>query len=306
MKQSKLAAIMIAFVLAALVLALSGCEIDGVKEYTDPGAPIEVEKGEEFAIVLESNPTTGYQWKLAEPLDEEILILVKTEFEEPDEELLGAPGEEKWTFKAENLGETEITMAYVRPWEEEAPAAMEMEEPAETETEGMAEGEEEAGEEAAAEEAAEEAQPEAISEEELPDTVTFEVRVVKEGTSDKEPEEFEDPEEPIEVEQYHEFTVDLPSNPTTGYSWQLAKPLDEDILELVSTEFEEKKPEGEGEEGEIVGAPGVEKWTFKAIGEGSTEIDLEYVRPWETDEPPEEEKTIEVEVKPAEEEEAEE
>ncbi len=296
MKHPRLTVIMIVFVLAALVLSLSGCEIGEVKEYKDPAVPIEVEKGEEFAIVLESNPTTGYQWKLAEPIDEEVLILIKTEYEEPDEELLGAPGEEKWTFKAENLGDTEITLAYVRPWEEEAPEAME--------TEGETEEEEAEGEEEEAVEEGEE--PESISEEEQPTTVTFQVRVVKAGTADKEPEEFSDPETPIEVEQNLEFIIVLGSNPTTGYSWQLAQSLDEEILELVSTEFEEKKGEGEGEEGEIVGAPGEEKWTFKAIGEGKTEIDFEYVRPWEKDEPPEEEKTFEVEVKPAGEEEAEE
>lgn len=290
MKQPKFVAVVIAFVLAALVLTLSGCEIDGVKEYTDPAAPIEIEKGEEFAIVLESNPTTGYQWKLADPLDEEIVVLVKTEYEEPDEELVGAPGEEKWTFKAQGLGDTEINLAYVRPWEEESSEPMGVEEPA---AEGEAEQSPE-GQEAP--------EPELISEEEQPTTVTFEVRVVKAGTADHEPAEYSDPETTIEVEQNLEFIVVLESNPTTGYSWQLAQPLDEDILELVSTQFEEKKPEGEGEEGELVGAPGEEKWTFKAIGEGDTEIDFEYVRPWETDEPPEEEKTFKVEVKPAEEE----
>ena len=120
MKHPKLVVIMIAFVLATLTLAVSGCELDGeVKEYRDPANLIEVEKGEEFAILLESNPTTGYQWKLAEELDTEIIVLVKTEYEAPDTELMGAPGEEKWTFKAENLGDTTITLAYVRPWEEE-------------------------------------------------------------------------------------------------------------------------------------------------------------------------------------------
>jgi len=310
MKHSKSAVIMIAFVLAALVLASSGC--GGAKEYMDPAVPIEVEEGGEFTIVLESNPTTGYQWKLAEPLDEEILTLIKTEYEEPDEERLGAPGEEKWTFKAEKPGDTEITLAYVRPWEEEPEVMDAEEEPGEEEAEGAeeeGEAEEEEseaqGEESPDEEEGEE--PAAISAEEGSNTVTFEVRVVKEGTGEEEAQEYdEETEEPIEVEQYREFIVILESNPTTGYSWQLAQPLDEDILELVRTEFEQMEGEGEGEEGEIMGAPGEEKWTFKAIGEGKTEIDFEYVRPWEKDEPPEEEKTFEVEVKHSEEDEAEE
>ena len=42
----------------------------------------------------------------------------------------------------------------------------------------------------------------------------------------------------------------------------------------------------------MVGAPGEELWTFTAVAEGETEIVLEYVRPWETDEAPEETVTI--------------
>ncbi len=286
MKHSRFAAVVIAFVLAALVLTVSGCELDGeVKEYSDPATLIEVEKGEEFAIVLESNPTTGYQWQLAEPLEEEIVVLVKTEFMEPDTELMGAPGEEKWTFKAQGLGNTSITLSYVRPWEEEGEEPVVMEESSEA-------GGEEAAEASPSGETAE-AEDTAVGEEE-PTTVTFNVRVKKAGSMDKEPKKYDDPDETIEVEVGLEFAIVLESNPTTGYSWQLAEPLDEDIVELVSSEFEKKTPE-EGE-GEIVGAPGEEVWTFEAIGEGETEIKLEYVRPWETDVAPEETETFTVNV----------
>jgi inhibitor of cysteine peptidase len=289
MKHPRLALVAIAFVLAALVLTVSGCELDGeVKEYQDPATIIEVEKGAEFALVLESNPTTGYQWKLAEPLDEEIIHLVKTEFIEPDTELLGASGEEKWTFNAVGLGDTSITLSYVRPWEEETEEPVVMEE-----NEAETEGEETAEEPGESEETSE---AEEIETEEGPTTVTFDVRVKQAGSMDKEPKKYDNPDETIEVEAGLDFAIILESNPTTGYSWQLAEPLDEDIVELVSSEFEKKTP-AEGE-GEIVGAPGEEVWTFEAIGEGETEIKLEYVRPWETDVAPEETETFTVDVKP--------
>jgi inhibitor of cysteine peptidase len=289
MKHPRLVVLAAVFVLAALVLTVSGCELDGeVKEYRDPATVIEVEKGEEFAIVLGSNPSTGYQWKLAEELDAEIIVLVKTEYEEPDTELIGAAGEEKWTFKAEGLGSTSITLAYVRPWEEE-----DTQEPVVMEEEGGPGEGEEAGETEATKETEE------TEVEEGPDTVTFDVRVKKAGSMDKEPKKYDNPDETIEAEVGLEFALVLESNPTTGYSWRLAEPLDEDIVELVSSEFAKKTP-ADGE-GEIVGAPGEEVWTFEAIGEGKTEIKLEYVRPWETDVAPEETKTFEVEVKSAEE-----
>jgi len=287
MKQSRSALLVIVFVLAALALtATGGCEMPGeAEEFRDPGTLIMVEKGDEFAIVLESNPTTGYQWELADELDEEIVHLVKTEYIEPDTELMGAAGEEKLTFKAEGLGNTTITLAYIRPWEEEEP-----EEPVVEGTEG------EEGAEGETEESEEAHETEEGTEEE-PTTVTFNVRVRKAGSMDKDPKKYDkDAEQPIEVEAGLEFALVLESNPTTGYSWQLAEPLDEDVVELVSSEFEKKTPEES--EGEIVGAPGEEVWTFEAIAEGETEITLEYVRPWETDVAPEETVTFEVKVTP--------
>jgi len=290
MKHPRLAVLVSAFVLAALVLSVGGCELDGeVKEYRDPAVLIEVEKGEEFAIVLESNPTTGYQWKLAEELDAEILLLEKTEYKKPETELIGAGGEEKWTFKAEGLGSTSITLAYVRPWEEDG------------EDEPLLE-EEEAGEPEEAAEGGESAAEEEIAVEEAPDTVTFQVRVKKAGSIDKDPKVYDNPDEEIEVEVGVKFALALESNPSTGYSWQLAEPLDESVVEFVSSEFEKKSGGDHGEEeGEIVGAPGEEVWTFEAIGEGETEIELEYVRSWETGVAPEESETFKIKVVPLEE-----
>ncbi len=56
--------------------------------------PIEVEVGQEFAITLRSNPTTGYQWQLVGLSDEDIVKLVGSEYKGPEAELVGAGGEE--------------------------------------------------------------------------------------------------------------------------------------------------------------------------------------------------------------------
>jgi inhibitor of cysteine peptidase len=297
MKQPKTAIVITvtAIVFAALILAITGCTVgDEVKEYRDPSAHILVEKGNEFAIILESNPTTGYQWRLEEPLDEDIITLEKTEYEEPESELLGAPGEEKWTFKAEGLGETTVSLAYVRPWEDELPGP----------TERIHVNEEDS---ATSEEETEEFSRKGDeAEEEKATTMTFQVKVVSQGSLDKEAKEYDDENAPIEVEEDLKFAIVLESNPTTGYSWQLAGPLDEDIVELVSTEYEKKSGGSEEGEGEDLGSSGEEIWTFLAVGEGETEIDFEYVRSWEEDVAPEEEKTFSVTVKAVEEEEGEE
>lgn len=81
------------------------------------------------------------------------------------------------------------------------------------------------------------------------------------------------------------FTISLESNPTTGYSWQLAKPLDEKIVKLESSKYTPLATDR-------VGAGGVEKWTFRAVKKGTIRVSLKYVRPWEKDKPPVEEKTF--------------
>jgi inhibitor of cysteine peptidase len=80
--------------------------------------PIEVEVGQEFTITLESRPTTGFRWRFRDPLDEEILELVGSEYKGPDDERIGAGGEEVWTFRAVSRGTTRVSLSYERPWEE--------------------------------------------------------------------------------------------------------------------------------------------------------------------------------------------
>ena len=99
---------------------LAGCGGE-VQTYADPGQKIDVGVNEEFVIVLESNPTTGYDWQ--ESHDENMLKLVGSEYKmgkEAEQGLVGAGGVDYFRFKALNKGETEVTMTYKRLWEEES------------------------------------------------------------------------------------------------------------------------------------------------------------------------------------------
>ncbi|MGE5210922.1 MAG: protease inhibitor I42 family protein [Acidobacteriota bacterium] len=69
-----------------------------------------------------------------------------------------------------------------------------------------------------------------------------------------------------------QLDVSLEANPTTGYSWELG-PLPEG-LQLVSSEFEEPG-------GSLVGAPGMQRFVFEAVGAGSGILRFEYVRVFE-------------------------
>ena len=68
--------------------------------------------------------------------------------------------------------------------------------------------------------------------------------------------------------------VKLCSNPTTGFQWEYEMTGDK-VLQEEDYDFEE--PEGD----DIVGAGGKETWTFEAIEKGTTEVRMEYSRPWE-------------------------
>ena len=88
-----------------------------MKRYADPGAAIQVAAGDEFAIELTGNPTTGYTWQVR--VDSQQLELLGQEFE-PGGEGVGAGGCEVFRFRALVGGETEIDCEYRRPWDRES------------------------------------------------------------------------------------------------------------------------------------------------------------------------------------------
>ena len=103
--------------LAAAVLTAAGC-IGVAKTYTDPGQTVNIGVNQEFIIALGSNPTTGYGWQ--ESHDQTMLELLEKSYKEQAEEgVVGAGGIEYFRFKALKSGQTEITMNYQRPREEE-------------------------------------------------------------------------------------------------------------------------------------------------------------------------------------------
>ena len=125
-KTGTLVLLIVSALMAGLIVLMAGCSGGKPPEYSSSTSPIEVKVGEKFVISLESNPTTGYQWQLAEPLNTSILELVGSEYKAPETKLVGAGGEERWTFKAVGEGETKIYLEYARPWEKDvAPAKSE-------------------------------------------------------------------------------------------------------------------------------------------------------------------------------------
>ena len=99
-----------------------GCQ-QKTQAYSSAAIPITTEVGKQFVISLQSNATTGYKWQLAKPVDGAIIEFVSSQYVTPKTRLIGAGGEELWTFKAVGKGKAEIMLEYIRPWEKDKPPA---------------------------------------------------------------------------------------------------------------------------------------------------------------------------------------
>lgn len=87
------------------------------KAFSDPAAPVKVDAGTEFSLVLASNPGTGYSWSLPSAPEINIVMPTGSVYRPSFPGLPGSGGSENWTFKAVGKGKTTIFLRYARPWE---------------------------------------------------------------------------------------------------------------------------------------------------------------------------------------------
>jgi len=119
MKRSILAIALafVAFALPAVAQELSG------NVYTDPATPISIAKGHDFLVALASNPTTGYSWTASVSnanVEDEGSAYQATPVAP---HVVGAGGQQIFSFEGSAKGTATITFSYARPWEKGKPAA---------------------------------------------------------------------------------------------------------------------------------------------------------------------------------------
>jgi len=73
--------------------------------------------GDTFMVTLCSNATTGFIWSEATIGDPSVVAWTSHGAWGPVTDLVGAPGNEAWSFRALKMGQTTISMDYSRPWE---------------------------------------------------------------------------------------------------------------------------------------------------------------------------------------------
>ncbi|HVN95769.1 MAG TPA: protease inhibitor I42 family protein [Syntrophorhabdaceae bacterium] len=122
---NKVIPLLVLWVAVALIVASPGISGDSkelpgkTSTYVDPKRAIQLKVGEAFSIVLDSNPATGYQWQLTAPPDDKIVRLVRSEYRASQTNLVGAGGEEIWTFSTVGPGQVTLAFKYMRPWEKD-------------------------------------------------------------------------------------------------------------------------------------------------------------------------------------------
>jgi predicted secreted protein len=95
-----------------------------VAVHSDPAAPITVALGQQFAIVLEADPGSGFSWQAEAPPDPKVVLSMGTEFRAPGQAVAGVPGtatSQVLRYGGRGLGNTQIALRYGRPGA--APAA---------------------------------------------------------------------------------------------------------------------------------------------------------------------------------------
>lgn len=125
-------AVLLALVLvAAMLVGCGGTSEKTTPEKTTPGdkevgnvtgESKTVKVGEDLTIELETNPSTGYDWKVTTEPDPAILGL-NSDFIEAGSTVPGAPGKHIFRYKALKAGKTTIVYEYVRSWETDEPPA---------------------------------------------------------------------------------------------------------------------------------------------------------------------------------------
>jgi inhibitor of cysteine peptidase len=82
------------------------------------------------------------------------------------------------------------------------------------------------------------------------------------------------PETGYELTLNNQFTIELASNPTTGYSWKWTNKQSVTVVDSVGFVYITDKPE-------LTGSGGKEIWKFRGIKKGTDTLKFEYNRSWE-------------------------
>ena len=83
----------------------------------------------------------------------------------------------------------------------------------------------------------------------------------------------------VDIKQGQTLELEVDSNPTTGYSWDVTSSVNAGVLR-------QKRKYKYIPESDLVGAGGIQIFYFEGLQRGTAELTFEYRRPWEKDKEP--------------------
>lgn len=90
---------------------------------SDSGGTASLIPYQPLVVRLPANPSTGYSWTYTVSGDD-VLRLDTVSGESPAPNgMVGVPGEQVWSFRAQGSGRAVLTYVYARSWEKNAPPA---------------------------------------------------------------------------------------------------------------------------------------------------------------------------------------
>ncbi len=84
-------------------------------QISDPAKILEASVGNEFKIIIDSNPSTGYHWEIIGEVDKSVVEFISNEYRADEPVMPGSGGVDVWVFKAIATGKTDITLGYYPP-----------------------------------------------------------------------------------------------------------------------------------------------------------------------------------------------
>jgi inhibitor of cysteine peptidase len=109
---------LLVFLFTIILLTACGSKAEPQVEnpvFSDAAKNLEATVGNEFRILIDSNPSTGYHWELGDDLDESIVKFVSKDYDPKTSAAPGSSGKDVWIFKAMKAGEAHITLLYYSP-----------------------------------------------------------------------------------------------------------------------------------------------------------------------------------------------
>jgi predicted secreted protein len=110
-----------ALAVCAAALVVPACSSDPAEQAVygdaDSGTEILVDAGEQFEIQLDSNPSTGYSWEIADDAGLNAVELITRDHEPADTELVGASGVDVFVFEAV-AGAQILRLEYARSFDD--------------------------------------------------------------------------------------------------------------------------------------------------------------------------------------------